>query len=299
MNENRKRIILFIPAFNAADDIGAHVGKIVDYFNGEAQEGARVEVMVVDDGSMDGTAQKALEAGASEVISHPYRLGFAAATRTGLLACRERGAEAAVRIDPALRTDPSRIRRILRPVLSGEADIIFGPNLSGSIRRDASLVKRALNHVALSFMRRLLGWRIVPNQAGNMAYSGRYLSSMNFDTEGDAASETLIDTSERQMVLAIETDDAAPGMHAAEDLLYDNPAQLISTLLKIAAVTRPIKIFFPIGCASILFAFFLYFMKYLGIPGYEVHLNTVVILIISGIQTIFFGLLADLIIHKH
>lgn len=298
MNENRKKVILFIPAFNAAEDIDDMVGKFVETFNGDAPAGATVEVMIIDDGSTDGTAEKALEAGASEVIAHPYRLGMAAATRTGLLACRERGVEAAVRVDRSLRTDPARIRRILTPVLSGEADLIFGPNLSGSIGRDASFVQRILNRVASASMRRLLGWRIIPNQEGNMAYSGRYLASLDFVNEADTARETLIDTSEKQMILAIDGSDATAGGQTEEPLVYDNPAQLISTLLKMAAVTRPIKIFFPIGCASILFAFFLYFMKYLGIPGYEVHLNTVVILIISGIQTIFFGLLADLIIHK-
>jgi len=69
-------VSVIIPAYNEAASIGQVVRAI-------RQLGPTFEIVVVDDGSQDATAQLAREAGASRVISHPYNIGNGASIKTG------------------------------------------------------------------------------------------------------------------------------------------------------------------------------------------------------------------------
>ena len=74
-------VLIVVPVFNEAETVGSVVDAARAYG----------PVLVVDDGSRDGSAEIAARAGA-EVIRHPQRRGKGAAIRTGIAAARERGA---------------------------------------------------------------------------------------------------------------------------------------------------------------------------------------------------------------
>ncbi|MGI9590326.1 MAG: glycosyltransferase family 2 protein [Myxococcota bacterium] len=80
-----------------------------------------VEVVVVDDGSSDRTAEEARAAGA-QVIRHPQPRGVGAAFHSALAHGIERGAEFIVSIDADGQFDPADIPALVRPVVAGEAD---------------------------------------------------------------------------------------------------------------------------------------------------------------------------------
>ena len=109
------RAVALIPAFNAAETIGATI------------EGLRTipeigTILVVDDGSSDETARRAAEAGA-EVIRHQRNLGKGAALNTGLAALRNRGFEALALVDSDLGASAAEFARLLAPVLEGRAEM--------------------------------------------------------------------------------------------------------------------------------------------------------------------------------
>ena len=72
---------IIIPVFNEAENLGELLRKIL------ALEMAGAEIIVVDDGSTDGSAEVALAAGA-QVIRHPYNIGNGAAIKSGIRAAR-------------------------------------------------------------------------------------------------------------------------------------------------------------------------------------------------------------------
>jgi glycosyltransferase involved in cell wall biosynthesis len=123
-----------VPAYNEAGSIRVVVSEI------RAAE-PELEVVVVDDGSTDATAELARSAGAT-VIRLPYNLGIGAAVQTGLqYACQE-DFDVAVQIDGDGQHDPQELARLLEPVLAGEADIAVGTRFAGQGRYRAPVSRR-------------------------------------------------------------------------------------------------------------------------------------------------------------
>ena len=84
-----------------------------------------IDVAVVDDGSTDQTAEKAIAAGAA-VITHPFNLGVGAAIRTGFRFAAAKGYDVVIQVDADGQHDTGSASRVLEPVLAGHADIVVG-----------------------------------------------------------------------------------------------------------------------------------------------------------------------------
>jgi glycosyltransferase involved in cell wall biosynthesis len=109
--------------------------------------GRRVEVVVVDDGSTDGSADAAVAAGA-KVLTHDGNRGLGAAVRTGLAYARDEGAWAAVFLDADGEYDPRQLPTLLWPIERGVADYVVGSRFKGTI--SAMLRRRRLGNRVLT-----------------------------------------------------------------------------------------------------------------------------------------------------
>ena len=99
--------------------------------------GCGTEVLVVDDGSRDGTGDVAAEHGAL-VARHVTNRGGGAALRTGYRLMVESGAEIVVTLDADGQHLPSEMPRLVQPVLDGEVDIAHGSRVLGHADRNTS-----------------------------------------------------------------------------------------------------------------------------------------------------------------
>jgi putative flippase GtrA len=115
------RLSVIVPAYDEADRIGDTVRRLADGLAGAAADGG-VEIVVVDDGSHDATADAALAAGASQVVVQPRNRGKGAAVRAGVAAARGR---TLVFTDADLAYDPAQVLRVLAPVEDGW-DVVIG-----------------------------------------------------------------------------------------------------------------------------------------------------------------------------
>ncbi len=126
----KDRIAILVPAYNEADNI-AHV---LDQMPAEVC-GVRTEVLVVDDGSRDGTGDVAAEHGAL-VARHVTNRGGGAALRTGYRLMVESGALIVVTLDADGQHLPSEMARLVQPVIDGEVDLAHGSRVLGHADRN-------------------------------------------------------------------------------------------------------------------------------------------------------------------
>ncbi len=126
----RGRIAILVPAYNEAENIG----HVLDRMPAEVC-GAPTAVLVVDDGSRDGTGDVAGEHGAV-VARHVINRGGGAALRTGYRLMVESGAEVVVTLDADGQHLPSEMERLVKPVLDGEVDVAHGSRVLGHADRN-------------------------------------------------------------------------------------------------------------------------------------------------------------------
>ncbi len=112
------RIVAVVPAFEEAEAIGAVVTEIRDF-------DSTIDVVVVDDGSGDGTADAATEAGAV-VVRLPFNLGIGAAVQTGFRYALEQDYDVAVRLDGDGQHAATELPKLLAPLERDEADVVTG-----------------------------------------------------------------------------------------------------------------------------------------------------------------------------
>ncbi len=122
-------VSVVIPAHNEEQALGALI-------IGIRQQVPDAEIIVVDDGSTDATAETARSAGA-RVIPHPYKIGNGAAVKTGL---RHASGDTIVLMDGDGQHDPADIPAMLQ--LSGQYDMIVGAR---SARSHANIFRRLAN----------------------------------------------------------------------------------------------------------------------------------------------------------
>lgn len=120
MNPSKTALSIILPAKNEALAIGTTVAGICERF-------PEAEVLVVNDGSTDNTAEVAAQAGA-RVVSHPYSKGNGAAIKTG---ARAANGEILVFMDADGQHDPADIPRLLERLDEGH-DMVVGARQKGS-----------------------------------------------------------------------------------------------------------------------------------------------------------------------
>jgi glycosyltransferase involved in cell wall biosynthesis len=115
------RLLVVIPALNEAPTIASVIGAIPRQIPGVCE----IDVVVVDDGSSDATAQEAERAGA-RVLRHSTPRGVGAAFHTALGHGIEHGADLIASIDADGQFDPADLPALIEPVVSGRADFVTG-----------------------------------------------------------------------------------------------------------------------------------------------------------------------------
>ena len=160
-------LVIQLPALNEAASIGAVLDRLPQTLPGIAT----IQVLVIDDGSTDGTGDLARGKGA-RVIRHERNQGVGAAFRSGLRAAIDLGADVLVSMDADGQFNSADIATLIQPIIDGEADFV-----SGSRFKDPALVpampaaKRWGNRVIASWLGRMTGQTFYDVSCGFRAYA--------------------------------------------------------------------------------------------------------------------------------
>ncbi|HEX7344240.1 MAG TPA: glycosyltransferase family 2 protein [bacterium] len=120
------KLSIVVPVYNEAATLGRLLDRVlqVDY-------GCDAEILLVNDGSTDGTAIEADRWASLDsrirAIHHEHNRGKGAAVRTGL---QQASGDVVIVQDADLEYDPGEIPRVIHPILIGVADVVFGSRFS-------------------------------------------------------------------------------------------------------------------------------------------------------------------------
>jgi glycosyltransferase involved in cell wall biosynthesis len=171
-------VSVVIPAYNERATIADCLRKV-------AALGMNTELVVVDDGSADGTAAEAEGAGVDgvRVLAHDRNRGKGAAVRTGIAAT---AGEIVLILDADLEYDPDDIPRLVAPIADGYADVVFGTRLRGGGHpQRAHLFWHYVGNRFLSLLTNVLyNTTISDMEVGYKVFRGELIRSIELVSEG-------------------------------------------------------------------------------------------------------------------
>ncbi|TMQ51604.1 MAG: glycosyltransferase family 2 protein [Candidatus Eisenbacteria bacterium] len=159
---SRSPVLAVVPAYEEELSLPG----LLDELRARAPE---ADVLVVDDGSRDGTGRVARERGVP-VVRHPVNLGVGAALQTGFRYAVERGYEVGVQIDADGQHDPAFLGALLEPVLAGRCDVAIGSRYVARTLYHAPFARRIGMMMFSLVVRIAVGQRIADTTSGFRAY---------------------------------------------------------------------------------------------------------------------------------
>jgi len=190
------KLIIQIPCLNERDQIGTTFAALPREIEGVDS----IEVLVIDDGSSDGTAEVAESLGIHHIVRFPRNRGLSVAHMAGLDACLRLGADVVVNTDADNQYRGEDIPRLVRPVVDGRADIAVGDRQTDKIP-DFSLVKRLLQKWGSHLVRRASGTEVTDSTSGFRAMNRKAISTLFVHNKFTYTLETIIQAGNAGLVL--------------------------------------------------------------------------------------------------
>jgi len=183
------KLVVLLPAFNEEKNIGKTVKSIPQKIFGID----KIETLVIDDGSIDRTSEFALNAGASNVVSHKRNRGVGAAFMTGIRNAISMNADLVVTIDSDSQFDSKQIAELIVPILNHQYDVIIGSRFLGKTPKNIPKIKMIGNKIFSKIVSWLTGQKFTDSQTGFRAYSKEALLNISIVNDFTYTQEVLID----------------------------------------------------------------------------------------------------------
>jgi glycosyltransferase involved in cell wall biosynthesis len=291
------KLVIQIPAYNEEATIAktlADLPKRIDGFS-------RIETLVIDDGSTDGTVAAARKAGADHIVRLVSNRGLATAFVAGIDASLRLGADVIVNTDADNQYVGADIAKVVKPIVDGAAEVVIGDR---DVQHSPHMgpVKKVLQKVGSWAVGLASGVDVPDATSGMRAFSRDAAYQINVFNPFTYTLETIIQAGNRNFGLQSVVVGTNPPTRPSR--LYRGIASYVRksvvTMFRVYALYKPLKTFVLIGAILFLAGAaiggrFLWFYLTAGSTGHIQSLILAAVLLISGFQTALIGLLADLI----
>lgn len=157
-----KNRCVIIPAYNEAENISSVIARL--------ERETDSDIIVIDDGSTDQTAEAAGKSGAF-VIRHPFNMGYGAALQTGYKYAVKKKYDFLLQMDGDGQHDPAAVKTFFQRIESGECDVIVGSRFLGGGGYDVGVLKRIGIGLFRLIIRLISGERITDPTSGYQCLS--------------------------------------------------------------------------------------------------------------------------------
>jgi glycosyltransferase involved in cell wall biosynthesis len=291
------KLIVQIPCLNEAETLPAVVREIPKHIRGIDS----VEVLVVDDGSWDDTAQTARACGVEHIVRFKRQRGLAAAFMAGIDTALKLGADFIVNTDGDNQYAGADIPKLLEPLLNGTADISIGDRNIDNVDHMTPTRKR-LQRLGSWVVRQVSSTTVPDTTSGFRAYTREAALRTTIVSEFSYTLESIIQAGKQRMAIAHVPVQTNP--RTRESRLFKSAYAYVkksgATIVRIYTMYEPLKVFTYIGGLIFLVGFLisLRFLYYYVTGTGTGHLQSLIlsaVLLIVGFQVMLIGLLADAI----
>jgi glycosyltransferase involved in cell wall biosynthesis len=187
-----------IPAYNEEKSITKVIKKIPRKFEGID----KVDVLVINDGSTDGTEEVAKKYGADYVESHVKNQGVGKAFSTGISKALELDADFIVNIDADGQFNPVDIPKLLEPIIKDEADFVTATRfLKKENIPEMPMVKKFGNYAVTFMVNRITGMKFTDTQCGFRAFSKKAALKLNLFGKFTYTQEVFLDLVNKDILI--------------------------------------------------------------------------------------------------
>jgi glycosyltransferase involved in cell wall biosynthesis len=167
--KNGLKILIITPAYNES-------GNIVKTINEITSIDSTLDVLVVNDCSLDDTVAQARKTLAS-VVSLPFNLGIGGAVQTGFKYAQRQGYDIAVQVDGDGQHDVSYLNDLIQPIVNGEMDMTIGSRfIPPFVGYQSSFLRR----IGINFFAKLISlitnYKVTDPTSGFRAYNKKMIS---------------------------------------------------------------------------------------------------------------------------
>ena len=285
------KLIIQIPCLNEEASLPATLAALPRTVRGIET----IEVVVIDDGSHDKTAEVAERLGA-KVVRVPATRGLGHAFMTGILTALGRGADVIVNTDGDNQYAGADIDKLIAPIVRGEADMVIGSRPIDAVESFSS-TKRLLERVGSWTVGKLSGSRVADATSGFRAFSREAALRLNVFSRYTYTLETIVQASRQDLRIVSVPISVNPALRPSR-LLRSNLGYVLrsgSGLLRMSIVYRPFRFFMIPAIATFVIAtaiglrFLGYFVVSRGAPG---HLQSLVLAAIFYVISVSLAVVA-------
>lgn len=291
------KLLIQIPCYNEAETLEIALNDLPK----KLDDVDEIEYLIINDGSKDDTVEVAKRWGVHHVVNFKQNKGLAKGFMAGIDGCLRNGADIIVNTDADNQYCADDIAMLIRPILSGEADMVIGARPIDETEH-FSFMKKKLQHFGSWVVRKASNTDIPDAPSGFRAYSREAAMHLNVVNDYTYTLETIVQAGREKIAIT-----SVPVRTNAElrpsrlfNSIWGYVKKSMLTILRAYMMYKPLKCFSylavcPVGVGLLIGLRFLYFMALGKSGGHVQSLILACTLIIMGFLTFMIGLVADVI----